>query len=102
MNKYWISWYQPGEDCRPLTYPPNASILGWWESGECNGGSTLCALALAESKDAAKEAVQKDWPEAEDWRFCDLKEPEFLPGSRFTLDDWMKDRIFQKDSAIDE
>lgn len=33
MSYYWISWVQPGDDVRPLHYPPGERVLGWWSTG---------------------------------------------------------------------
>jgi hypothetical protein len=98
MSRFWVSWYQPTEDYRPLTYPPNNHILGWWCSGHAEVGSTICAAIEAENEEAAREAVLKDWPEAfdvEDWRFINEKPNDWKPGDRFSLSDWMIER-FQK------
>lgn len=93
---YWISWYQPGEDVRPLTFPPNAAILGWWNSGWGDSHATLCALVRGESEDDAKANVKKDWPEATTWRFCEEKPHDWRPGDRFVVDkEWMKERLSQ-------
>lgn len=90
---WWISWYQPTEDERPLTFPPNEAILGWWNSGSrCSDNAhTICAVVRAETEEEAKAAVRKDWPEAEDWRFCG--ETGGLPGNRFPLGEWMTPRF---------
>lgn len=94
--RFWLSWHQPGEDFRPLAYPPNAAILGWWLSGrDANDVATLCALVTAEDETAAKQAVRIDWPEAERWRFCNQVADDFLPGDRFPLKPWMKERAGQ-------
>lgn len=87
--RYWVSWYQPTKDYRPLTYPPNEAILGWW----CSGASTLCALVSASDKVEAGAAITKDWPEAKEWRFVYEKGDKWLPGDRFPLKDWMRDRF---------
>jgi hypothetical protein len=107
--RYWLSWHQPTGDYRPLTYPPNEAILGWWCSGYTNfrrtlvkGGeetgadiAVLCALVQADDEDAAKAAIVKDWPEAAtaEWRFVNCHDDEWLPGDRFPLGDWMKARM---------
>lgn len=94
--RFWISWHQPGDDYRPLTYPPNESVLGWWCSGYTGGGelSTLVALVEARSEDAAKAAILHDWPDAGDWRFCIERDNEWLPSDRFPIDqDWMRERL---------
>lgn len=107
MKRFWISWYQPTEDYRPLTDPPNAAILGWWCSGYGESAeirklwgltprqtsATLCALVNADSRESAENAVHIDWPEATEWRFCYERECDFLPGDRFPLSDWVRDRL---------
>jgi hypothetical protein len=94
MKRFWMSWFQPTEDHRPLTYPPNAGILGWWCSGQREDGAwTLCALVQARWELPAKIAVRKDWPEATEWRFVREVASDFSPGDRFPLSDWMKERM---------
>ena len=88
----WISWLQPTEDYRPLTYPPNKEILGWWCSGYTDEAATLCALVQAEDEQAAKAEVIKEWPEAERWRFCERRETKDL-GDRFKPTGWMVERL---------
>lgn len=94
MNRlFWISWEQPTEDYRPLTYPPNPAILGWWCSGSGEGYFTLCAYVEAENEAAAEEAVLKDWPEIEHWRFCQGRD-HYEPSDRFPVDDgWAAERL---------
>ena len=95
MNRYWVSWYQPTEDERPLTFPPNESILGWWNSGQRlePAAWTICAVVEAKTEAAAKKTVRKDWPEAKEWRFVEEVEPDYRPGDRFPLGAWMKPRF---------
>ncbi|WP_421793534.1 hypothetical protein [Hydrocarboniphaga effusa] len=94
LTTFWISWYQPTEDHRPLTFPPNADVLGWWCTGQrCeDGASTLVAFVKARDEASAKSAVQIDWPEATEWRFCEVR-TRIKPGSRFPFEDWMRERI---------
>lgn len=99
MSLQWISWHQPTDDWGPLSYPPNAAVLGVWCSGYTGDDITgddiaiLCALVIADSEDAAKAAVRVDWPEACDWRFCN-KRPDTNLGDRFTFDDdWSRSRV---------
>ena len=90
--RFWISWYQPTGDHRPLAYPPHRSILGWWCTGFADEGTaTLCALVDATNEDDAKAAVIKEWPEAERWRFCNEHDGDL--GDRFPLSDWMRERM---------
>lgn len=93
MRRYWLSWVQPSEDERPLTYPPNALIRGWWCSGFTDDGATLCAVVDAESEREAKRAVREDWPEAKDWRFIEKVADDFVPSSRFPAEEWMVPRL---------
>jgi hypothetical protein len=96
MSDYWISWIQGGDDCRPLSYPPNKGIIGWWKTGETDmGDSTLVAWVRARFDSDARDAILIDWPEAldtGDWRFFERKSPEPL-SDRFPLSEWMKERI---------
>lgn len=92
MKRFWISWHQPGDDYRPLTYPPNAAVIGWWKSGE-GRMPILCAVVAAADEGAACAAVLQDWPEATDWRFCDEKPADWMPNDRFPLSDWMRERL---------
>lgn len=81
---WWISWYQPGKDCRPLTWPPPSPILAYWcTGGAIDGPATLVALVRAPSADHARAAVIDPgaWPDAGDERFCDRRSIE--PGPRF-------------------
>lgn len=88
----WISWHQPTEDVRPLTYPPGPKIMGWWCSGSDHDDvPILCAMVKASSEREAKEAVTMDWPEAKRWRFCDARESPVV-GGRFVPTDWMLER----------
>ena len=94
MHRYWISWIQPGDDYRPLTFPPNEQILGWWCSGyDADDNATLCAVVSAANDEDAQDAVRTDWPEAEQWRFISQREEGFMPGDRFVLEPWMKERL---------
>jgi hypothetical protein len=91
--KFWLSWYQPTQDYRPLTYPPNEAIAGWWCSGFASEGHTICAAVVADSEEAAKAAVNADWPEAENWRFCEERE-KFEFNDRWQIDtEWSKPRL---------
>jgi len=102
MARYWLSWLQPTNDSRPLTCPPNQSVLGWWESGlsyEVNDDGDevvtpiLCALVEAADEQTAKAVVLIDWPEAEGWRFVSAVPNDWRPMDRFPLADWMIERL---------
>lgn len=94
MNLYWVSWYQPTDDERPLRFPPNDAVLGWWNSGMRldDNAHTLCAWVSAQDEDAAKAAVKQEWPEAAEWRFCEKRE-HISYGGRFQPTHWMIPRM---------
>ena len=87
MNLYWISWYQPGEDWRVLTWPPPDPILAYWCSGYAGDlddeKAVVVALVRADSPEAARAAVTGAgaWPDAGEERFCDVTDRP--PGDRF-------------------
>ncbi len=92
--RYWVSWHQPTDDYRPLQDPPNAAILGWWCSGyDSNDVPILCALIEAGSERIGKAAIEKDWPEAQRYRFFNEVGQDFLLSDRFPMSAWMKKRI---------
>ena len=86
MTLYWLSWCEPGEDFRLLTYPPPESIVAYWNTGEDGDGSTVVALVRAESLAAAWSAVKNvaAWPNAGKERFGhEYTRPELPPKDRF-------------------
>ena len=99
VQRWWLSWYQAGSDHRPMTYPPNESILGWWCTGSGPHGGfedvdILCALVQAGSEDAAWAAALKDWPDMIDRRFIGPRDADYMIHSdRFPLSDWMIPRM---------
>lgn len=97
-NRYWLSWYQPTDDYRPLTDPPHPQILGWWCTGYNNQDhATICALVEAGSEQDAKVYVEVSWPESAtaEWRFCERRD-DWKPTDRFPLSPWMKERLEHK------
>ena len=90
MKRFWISWYQPTDDYRPVTVPPKSEVLGYWCSGYrgSDDAATMCAWVVAGSEDEANALIssEKYWPEAEEWRFCNEVEDEWVPSDRFPLD----------------
>lgn len=87
MMNYWISWYQPTEDYRPITVPSRDIVVGYWKSGErcSDNASTICAWVKAENEEHAKSIIREYWPEAEEWRFCEESEKDFELSDRFSL-----------------
>ena len=98
MNRYWLSWWQPTKDYRPLTFPPNEQILGWWCSAEEGEYETtafaICSVVMGTDEDDAKNAVLIDWPEADRWRFIEKMEKKDKLSDRFPItEDWIKERM---------
>lgn len=96
-KRFWISWYQKTEDYRPLVYPPQKGIIGWWCSGTrlSDGSSTLVALVEVENEDNIPELLKPHWKDEErsDFRFVEEVDMDWKPNNRFPLSDWMKERI---------
>lgn len=94
-KRFWMSWYQPTDDYRPLSDPPHPQVIGWWKSGENDlGDAILCALVEANTPDEAKIYIQISWPEATVWRFCEEKDAAWRPGDRFPFNKpWMIKRL---------
>ena len=102
MSIYWVSWYQPTQDFRPLSFPPNKNILGWWKTGEnTSNESTLVAIVNAVSVKDAEKLIRKDWPEVTNWRFIE-KKSTLLLNDRFLLTNWMIERINDFNGNNDE
>lgn len=95
-KRFWVSWIEKGTDFRPVTFPPRLPILGWWCSGyDGDDNAIICAAVEAESHAAAESGIRQDWPGAglEGWRFFGEQRPNWTPGDRFPLEDWMKERF---------
>lgn len=94
MNRFWMSWYEPLEDYRPMTYPPNEAVLGWWCTGYNDRNEpTLCALVQAETESLAWSAIEQDWPELIQ-RFCEPVASDYkITSDRFPVADWMRARM---------
>lgn len=97
QRRWWVSWYQPTEDYRPLQDPPESpSVLGWWCSGwrEDDGAHTLCAVVQANNKTEVRRRIRLSWPEAKEWRFMDENPSDWLPPDRFRIDKpWSRARF---------
>jgi len=93
-ERYWCSWVCPEDDPRPLSYPPNEKVLGWWCSGyDGEDRSILCATVAGSSETEVAEAIRADWPEF-DGEFRFIQETDSAPpGDRFPLSDWMECRF---------
>ena len=99
--RFWISWYQAGEDYRPAKWPLPPEIAAYWCTGGSDAASTLCAIVDAPDEAAAKTLIVDcwggglvglmDWDSA--WRFCNEREPGWKPeSSRFPWPEWAKGR----------
>lgn len=94
IKRYWCSWVCSEEDHRPINYPPNEKVLGWWCSGEGPDGETLCATIEGEDEESVAESIRVDWPEFDgEFRFIDEAGADYVPGNRFPLSGWMKSRF---------
>ena len=95
-KRFWISWYQPTQDYRPLTDPPHPQVLGWWRSGYREKTPILCALVEAQDESAARTCLEISWPESATakWRFADEVPRDWMPSDRFVIDKpWMRERL---------
>jgi len=73
-----------------MTWPLKNGVVKYWCSGyrgDDNEESALCALVEAEGEGDAKRKIRAYWPEAKEWRFCEEKEPGWIPGDRFSMKD---------------
>jgi hypothetical protein len=78
-TRYWLSWYDESFDYRPVKYPPNEAILGWWCTGlDHRDRATICALVQASSEHEAWAAVAKDWPQSSEHRFIEDRGPDYV------------------------
>lgn len=98
VKRFWVSWFEPLGDYRPLNDPPNAGVLGWWCTGERRSGSgplaVLCAVVAAGDEQEAKAAIATDWPGEKLWRFCEETPSFWRPAAdRFPLSGWMAERL---------
>ena len=84
---YWISWLQPTIDYRPLAFPPNDDILGYWCTESTSNVFTLYAYVVAGDEEGARAKILKDWPEAKDWRICEPQDI-VVDSDHFPLNDW--------------
>jgi len=99
MKATRLSWYQPSDDHRPMTFPPPEPVIAWWCSGVSEQGATLIAIVRGQCELDAWVAIrnQQAWPDAGAERFVqyidiDTTKPEPF-GDRFPLSDWMRTRL---------
>lgn len=83
MKRFWVSWYEPVPegDSRPRKWPLANGVKHYWVSGETGDGAerTLCAVIDAEDEESAEAAVsQQGWSPSR-WRFCDERQPDWMP-----------------------
>jgi hypothetical protein len=121
MKRYWISWYNLENDWRSYSErcegrnAPISSVLGYWKSGkawlksrsEDDIGARCCPIIVAaidaKSTFNAMNDIKYEWPDNvmmygsaydEDLiLFIENKPPDFVPGDRFPLSDWMVERF---------
>lgn len=90
MKRFWISWYQPTDDYRPVYDPKKESEPldhNYWASGQRGSDNawTMCAIVFGKTEAAAKKTIQVYWPEAKEWRFCEEVSEDWTPGDRFPM-----------------
>lgn len=97
---FWVSWYQPPGDHRPMTDPPTEQVLGWWCTGyDMEDRATICAAVAASTEQEVWAAIRdpKNWPDASTDRFCESRLLEDLDNlrvhDRFPKRAWMVERI---------
>lgn len=100
MKRFWVSFYFLDSDYRPIGWPPEPGILGYWDSGtRCEDGATTLVIWLeAENAEKAKELLGSDkcWPEVAqgvEWRFFEERDLDWRPNDRFPLAAWSKERL---------
>lgn len=98
MAYFWTSWKhyfkeddEASQDYRPLTYPPNEGVLGWWCTGEGDNYFTLVGMIKADTEEKAWEVVSVDWPGYEE-RFIESV-TDLTLSDRFRLEGWAKERF---------
>lgn len=96
---FWVGWQFKGADWRPIHFPPNEGILGWWKTGEAACGeptiSTLVGWVEAETEEAAVALVSEEWDvdlRGGDLRFVEQKQ-KVVTSDRFPTKDWMVGRL---------
>ena len=104
MKYFWTSFFFTGEDERPLTFPPNEFILGWWNTGmRCSDeASTIVIWVKGNDETEAREHIAMDWPESltSEWRFFEEQPGLVVPGDRFPLSDWSQKRVDAELSGV--
>ncbi len=92
-----FSWNEPDTgdgDFRPIHYPPNANVLGWWVTGYGRDYATLVAFVLATSTEEAEDILEKDWPGKKQVRYGEVvSDVSKEVDGRFPLSDWMIPRF---------
>lgn len=88
MNRYWVSWWSNYCAKCGHTEPP----FQVWISGQsaddnsaCKhriGKASICAMIDAPNEEAIWKVVKKHFSDYEE-RFCNLDEPDAVPGNRF-------------------
>jgi len=80
-RRWWVSWYQTGDDTRPLTWPLPSEVAGYWRTGYGARGDTLCAVVDAPTEEKAKAKIDALWGNGgrTDWRFVEPRDSEWEP-----------------------
>jgi len=79
MSTYWMRFYIPGGDPRPMTVPPPCE---WWCSGSSETHSAVCALLVTDDSPEVVVLDDRFWPDAE-IDSMDEKPDGWRPSDRF-------------------
>ena len=79
MSTYWMRFFIPGDDPRPMTVPAPCE---WWCSGSSENHSTVCALVVTDDDPESVIFDERFWPDAM-IDSVDEKPDGWRPGDRF-------------------
>ncbi len=89
MNRYWVSWWSNYcAKCKHKDYPIQVWISGQSANDDeaCKHGTDRASICAVIDTDKDEEYIfselKKYTPDLEP-RFCNLDEPDFVPGNRF-------------------
>lgn len=86
LTRYWVSWEEPGNDSRPIKYPPPPPVKKWWQSGESgeDGSYTIICAVIDVRRKGDIALILKGYWKPQTWRFIEPQESlDWRPGDRF-------------------
>lgn len=78
MSLYWMRFYSPGTDCRPITVPAPCQ---WWCSGTTDTSTIICAIVRSNGE-PPWNALERWWPGLTP-DSAQIVTEEWKPGDRF-------------------